>query len=1104
MSDSDTEKKETAVTANRDLKVKSSYASGAVLVDAQGKLVAGIAEAIAATGTLLSPPNSRDVQVERFTLQAYGKLLVKDSDLTFLTGRRYGLVAPNGSGKSTILHAIACGLVPTPAALDYYLLDREYVATELTALEAVLDITEQERGALLDEMEALLDATAGPDADAAATRLDAVHARLADLEVSGEARAAEEILRGLGFDSTRIATKTKDLSGGWRMRIALARILFVKPSLMLLDEPTNHLDLEAVVWLEEYLVHNLAGHTLVITCHSQDTLNEVCTDIVHLNHQKLDYYKGDYSTFVRVRAEKTALLTKQAIKEEKKMAKVAENLTKTGTAAQTQAKQKLKNMDKEKEKNMAKNKDLQEELIIDRDLSIRFGECGRGLPPPVLKFNDVDFGYDADKPPMFKGLNFGLDLDSRIALVGPNGAGKSTILKLMLGKLEPTGGSISRHHNLRIGQFNQHMGDQLDMERSAVEWLCLHFKHIKPQDMRREVGKFGLTGKSQVVPMKQLSDGQRRRVLFCYLGLHTPHMFLMDEPTNALDLETIDALAEAINEYDGGVIFVTHDFRLIDQVAKEIWIVQDGKMQVFDGDIHDYKAALKAKYAKDREDAAVAASLAAAEARKAKSQAAATAPDGAGVGDQATTAPIKAGGKKKGKKVGGGAGPAVVQAVTIVEQDLPADLKKEEHEELVVVEETVEAVKVDREVEEAEEEDDAPKKKKKSKKSSKKSKHDDDYDDGDENVNHEADEEDEETHTKKSKSKKSKSKSKDHAEVVATENGNEDENDESSERKKSKSLKKSKSKEVDNDDDESPKKSKSKKSKEIDPGFDGEQHNADDNETARKKSKSKKSKSKEGDDEDDEAIAAAAAAAAAAGDGEDDGEAVEKQKKSKKSKSKDVDEFDASNDQDHTESGRKKLKSKKSKSKEIDEEEVFIEEGEDFEEVPAKKSKSKKSKSSKSDNVDDDSTKNNQENKDDEESASAAKKSKKSSKKDLLDENNNDENNASVLAAATEKKSKKSKKLKDVEIGDDDNEEAEEASKKSKSKSKHHTSADNQGDDNDAAVVNDVDNEGGGEKLKSKSKSKKSKAIDGNTAEEAAEVEVVAESSKKGKQKSAK
>ncbi|KAJ3074044.1 hypothetical protein HDU99_001804 [Rhizoclosmatium hyalinum] len=386
------------------------------------------------------------------------------------------------------------------------------------------------------------------------------------------------------------------------------------------------------------------------------------------------------------------------MKDEKKMQAIENNLTKTGTKSQTQAKQKLKNMEKEKEKKKESNKDLQEELIIDKEFSIRFGECGGGLPPPVLKFNDVSFGYNPDKL-LFKGLNFGIDLDARIALVGPNGAGKSTLLKLMLGKLEATSGSVERHHHLRIGQFNQHMGDQLDMERSAVEWLCMHFKDIKPQDMRREVGKFGLTGKSQVVPMKQLSDGQRRRVLFCYLGLHTPHMFLMDEPTNALDLETIDALAEAINEYDGGVIFVTHDFRLIDQVAKEIWICKDGTIEEFDGDIHDYKAALKAQYAKERAEAAAAAGLVAG--------VAGVALDGKGAAN--STAPVK--GEKADKSAKSGKKDKSVKAP-----------KEEQDEDEEVEEEEAPVSKKDKKKGKGDDDDDIPV----SKKDKKKGKGDDD------------------------------------------------------------------------------------------------------------------------------------------------------------------------------------------------------------------------------------------------------------------------------------------------------------------------------------------------------------------------------------------
>lgn len=563
-------------------------------------------DAYAVTGNLLSPPNAKDLQVDKLSLQAFGKTLIKDSELTLMNGRRYGLIAPNGSGKSSLLHAIACGLVPLPDALDMYLLDREFGPTEMTSIEAVLDIVEVEKKNLEEEMETLL-----IDPNKHAIRLDIIQERIQELEADGADRRAMEILKGLQFSDTLINTKTKDLSGGWRMRISLARILFVKPTLMMLDEPTNHLDLEAVVWLEDYLIHNLEGHVLIMTSHSAETLNEVCTDIIHLYHQKLDHYNGNYNTFFKVRADKDALLAKTARKREKELAKLKDNLNKTGSSQQVQAKSKLKAMEKKSEKDKEQNTDLQEEIIYEKPLVIEFAKCGGGIPAPVLQMRDVSFGYPG-KDLIFNNLNFGVDLSSRIALVGPNGAGKSTLIKLLLGKVEPTTGTIVKHHHLRIGEFNQHMGDQLDMNVSAVHWLCTKFKHIKSQEMRREIGKFGLTGKSQVIPMKQLSDGQRRRVLFTYLALHTPHMFLMDEPTNALDLETIDSLANAINEFDGGVVLISHDFRLIDQVAEEIWIVSDGCVTPWKGDIKDYKDMLKEKYAQMRAEAEAAEAAAAA------------------------------------------------------------------------------------------------------------------------------------------------------------------------------------------------------------------------------------------------------------------------------------------------------------------------------------------------------------------------------------------------------------------------------------------------------------------------------------------------------------
>lgn len=554
------------------------------------------ADGIAITGNLTSPDNAKDLQIDQLTVQAYGKMLIKESDLSLINGRRYGLIAPNGSGKSTLLHAIACGLVPRPSALDVYLLDREYAPTEQTSIEAVLDIVEREQKALEDQMGELLD-----DPDKNMVQLDYINSRLQELQTEGGETKVKSILKGLGFREHMYQTQTKDLSGGWRMRIALARILFVKPTLMMLDEPTNHLDLEAVVWLEEYLINETQGQTLILTSHSQDTLNEVCTDIIHLHHQQLYAYAGNYDTFTKVRAERDVLLQKRARKQEKEMNALKGKLNMVGSEQQKQAQRKAKAMDKRQEKEKAANTVLEEEIIQDRELVIKFQDCGGGITSPAIKFRDVNFGYP-DRDILLHDLSFGLGLDSRIALVGPNGAGKTTLLKLILGKLESTSGDIQRDHHLRLSHFHQHMGDQLDMNKTAVDWLCAVHPTLgyNNHTMRGWIGKYGLTGKSQVIPMRQLSDGQRRRVLFAHLGLLQPHMLCFDEPTNALDLDTIDALATAINNFDGGAIIISHDFRLIEQVAQEVWVVDDGRVKEFDGTIREYKDQLKATYQEQR------------------------------------------------------------------------------------------------------------------------------------------------------------------------------------------------------------------------------------------------------------------------------------------------------------------------------------------------------------------------------------------------------------------------------------------------------------------------------------------------------------------------
>ncbi|KAI8854560.1 P-loop containing nucleoside triphosphate hydrolase protein [Chytridium lagenaria] len=542
--------------------------SGEVETAAEGILKMALDPNRSSAGVLTSQRDSRDIKIEQYSLMYYSQILLSETTLEFNFGRRYGLIGPNGCGKSTFLKSLAAREIGIPEHIDIYLLNEEFPPTEMTALKAVIEHAEKELISLEQRMEQIM------VEDPESSILEDIYERIDSLDAGTFEVRAASILHGLGFTKERMP-----------------------PTLLLLDQPTNHLDLGACVWLEEYLAQY--NRILVCISHSTDFLNNVCTNIVEFTpKKKLQYYSGNYDTYVKTKAELEVNQMKAYEKQQVEIAHMKQFIASCGTYANLvkQAKSRQKILDKMEEAGLI------EPVDKPRDFKFFFN-CAGKLPPPVLSFQEVDFSYSGDmtKDPIYKKLDFGVDTDSRIALVGPNGAGKSTLLKLMLQKLSATRGVVARHSHLKLAHYSQHSADQLDLTVSAIDYLRKIFPE-EPQDIshwRQNVGKFGLTGNSQLCPMGQLSDGQRARVVFCQLSLSAPNVILFDEPTNALDIETIDSLAEAINDFEGGVVLVSHDFRLISQVAQQIFVCEAGEVNLWHGSIKDYKDALRKEVTKN-------------------------------------------------------------------------------------------------------------------------------------------------------------------------------------------------------------------------------------------------------------------------------------------------------------------------------------------------------------------------------------------------------------------------------------------------------------------------------------------------------------------------
>ncbi|KAF2151188.1 hypothetical protein K461DRAFT_269461 [Myriangium duriaei CBS 260.36] len=538
------------------------------------------------TGVLASLEASRDVKITSASLVFHGKVLFNDTTIEVTYGRRYGLLGENGCGKSTLLKAIDKREFPFPDHIDIYLLNEGAPVTDLGALEWVVKQAEDELKRMEKLSETILE-NEGPDAP----QLEEIYERMDEMDPSTFHTRASLILTGLGFNKVTINKKTKDMSGGWRMRVALAKALFVKPSLLLLDDPTAHLDLEACVWLEEYL--KKWDRTLILVSHSMDFLNGVCTNMIDMRMKQLLYYGGNYDSYMKTRSENEVNQMKAYEKQQEEIKHIKKFIASAGTYANLvrQAKSRQKILDKMEADGFI------EPVVPDRVFTFRFADVEK-LPPPVLSLDDVTFSYSGNKADnLYENLDFGVDMDSRTALVGPNGVGKSTLLRIFTGQLSATSGSVSRHTHLKLGVYSQHSAEQLDLTKSALDFVRDKFSD-KSQDYqywRQQLGRYGMTGEAQTALMGTLSEGQKSRIVFALLAIESPNMLLLDEPTNGLDIPTIDSLADAINAFSGGVVVVSHDFRLLDKIAKDIMVCENKTVRRWDGTIGEYKNHLRKK-----------------------------------------------------------------------------------------------------------------------------------------------------------------------------------------------------------------------------------------------------------------------------------------------------------------------------------------------------------------------------------------------------------------------------------------------------------------------------------------------------------------------------
>ncbi len=528
--------------------------------------------------------------VSNLTYKIGPRTIIENGNISVMDGWRVGVIGHNGAGKSTLfklisgdLHADG-GTVSISSNQRLGMVRQDIPETDTPLIDIVLAANE-EMAQLWRDAETETDGH----------KIAEIYQRLGEMDAYAAPSKAAMLLTGLGFKEHQLTEPFSSFSGGWRMRVALAAALFVEPEVLLLDEPTNHLDLEAIMWLEAYLL--AYRHTLMIISHDRELLNKCIDHVIHVDKQQLTLYTGNYDTFERERAMRLGLQQKMHEKQEAQRAHMQAFVDrfKAQASKARQAQSRVKALAR---------MDIVDAVIAERAIRFTFPNPAK-IPSPMLSINHADIGYTEGEP-ILKRVHKSIGQDDRIALLGANGEGKSTLMKLVADRLGIMKGDVFRSTKLRIGYFSQHQTDEMDVSSTPYEEMFRLFakknSDVKEPVVRAKLAAFGFSRDLADNQISALSGGEKARLLFALMSFDAPHLLLLDEPTNHLDIDAREALVQALNDYQGAIVIVSHDPNMVERVADSLWLIKDGACTDFEGDLEDYRKFIIQARRKEKQD----------------------------------------------------------------------------------------------------------------------------------------------------------------------------------------------------------------------------------------------------------------------------------------------------------------------------------------------------------------------------------------------------------------------------------------------------------------------------------------------------------------------